>query len=125
MEEIWELVKEKLVQGAYVCLTIVAALLIAVAVWRLFIYLLSRSRIESAKEIYKGVGLGDPLELAARLFSGYSGSKDQYVEEALLDDGRQEIVLYLIFNFENGRTGEIRLTYVEGKLVRKQQNGIW
>ena len=125
MEEIWEMVKEKLVQGAYTCLMIVAALLIVVALWRLFIYLLSRSRIESAKEVYKGVGLGDPLELALRLFQSHSGSKDQYIEEALLDDGRHEIVLYLIFNFENGRTGEIRLTFVEGQLVRKQQNGIW
>ena len=125
MEEIWELVKGKLVQGAYTCLMIVAVLLVAVAIWKLFIHLLSRNRIESAKDVYKGVGLGDPTELAMRLYSGHSGSKDFYVEEALREDGQHEIVLYLLFNFENGRTGEIRLTFVEGQLVRKQQNGIW
>lgn len=125
MSEIWELIKEKIIHGLVVCLIIAAVILIAVGIWRLVIYYLMRNRIESAKQIYNAIKLDEPKEQALSLFRGYIGNRDQYTEETLLTNGKREIVLCLLFSFGRGETGEIRLTYVDDRLVQKQQNGIW
>lgn len=125
MAEIWELVKEKVLHGLFVCVIVAVVILLGIAIWHLVVYYLTRNRIESAKQIYKAIKLDEPKESAIMLFRGYSGSKDQYMEEALLTNGKREEVLFLLFGFGRGETGEVRLTYVDDRLVQKQQNGIW
>ncbi len=125
MLEIWELIKEKVMHGLYVCLIIAAVILLVSVIWRLLLYFLTRERVESAKQIYNAIQLGEPKENAIMLFRGYTGNKDQYTEEALLASGKREVALCLLFAFGRGETGEIRLTYVDDRLVQKQQNGIW
>lgn len=125
MLEIWELIEEKVMHGLLICTIIAVVVLLGVAVWHLVIYNLTRSRIESAKQIYNAIRLDEPKENAIMLYRGYSGSKDQYTEETLLAGGKREIVLCLLLGFGRGETGEIRLTYVDDRLVQKQQNGIW
>lgn len=125
MAEIWELVKLKVMYGLYVCLIAVVVVLLVAAVWHMAVYYLTRSRIESAKQIYQAIRLGEPMEKAVMLFRSYRGGKDQYAEEALLTNGMHEITLCLQFGFFRGESGEIRLTYVDDRLVQKQQNGIW
>ena len=68
---------------------------------------------------------GEPKEDALSLFRGYTGGKDQYSEEALLTNGKREEMICLLLLFGRGELGEIRLTYVDDRLVQKQQNGIW
>ena len=123
--EIWELVKEKVMFGLFACLILFAVILAGAAIWRLVVYYQTQSRVRSAKRIYNTIKLGETKERAVLLFRGYAGGKDQYLEEALLEGGRHEEVIFLLFNFGHGESGEIRLTYVADKLVRKQQSGIW
>ncbi len=125
MEEIWELIREKVMHGLFVGLIIAAIVLLFVAVWNLVVYYLTRNRIDTAKQIYNAIKLDEPKESAVMLFRGYPGSKDQYLEEALLAGGKREEMLCLQFGFGRGEVGEIRLTYVDNRLVQKQQNGIW
>ena len=125
MEEILELVKQKVMHGLHICLVIAAVILLGIAIWRVVMYFLTRSRVESAKQIYSDIRLGEPKEKAVMLFREYLGSSDHYTEEALLPSGKRELVLCLLFAFGRGETGEIRLTYVDDVLVQKQQNGIW
>lgn len=125
MTEILELVKEKILHGLVVCLVIAAVILLGIAIWHLIVYYMTRNRIESAKHIYNAIKLDEPKDNAIMLFRGYTGNKDQYTEEALLTNGKREVVLCLLFGFGRGETGEIRLTYVDDRLVQKQQNGIW
>ncbi len=125
MAEIWEMVSEKVMHGLYVCLIAAAVILLGVAIWHLVVYYLTRNRIESAKQIYNAIKLDEPKEKAIQLFRGYIGSQDQYMEEALLTSGKREVVLCLLLGFGRGETGEIRLTYIDDRLVQKQQNGIW
>ncbi len=125
MSEIWELIEEKLMYGLYVCLTVIAVILLCSAVVHLVIYYLTQRRISAAKQIYNSIRLNEPAESAMALFRGYNGSKDQYIEETLLPSGKKEQVLCLLIGIGRGEMGEIRLTYVENRLVQKQQNGIW
>ena len=125
MAEVLEMFKEKAIHVLTVCLIAAAVILLIAGIWRLIVYYVRRNRIESAKQIYNAVKLNEPKEEAIMLFRGYRGSRDQYTEEALLTNGKHEVVLYLLFDFGRGETGEIRLTYVDGILVQKQQNGIW
>ncbi len=125
MTEIWEAIKEGVMHALSVCLTIVAVILLCVAAWHLIIYYLTKNRVESAKQVYSAIRLGEPKERALALFRNYTGNRDQYVEEAQREDGKHEEVLCLQFGFGRSGTGEIRLTYVDNKLIQKQQNGIW
>lgn len=125
MAEVWALVKEQIMHGLFVCLIIAAVILLGVAIWHLIIYYLRQNRIESAKQIYNAIRLDESKEKAIMLFRGYIGSTDQYMEEALLPDGKHEIVLCLLFGFGHGEMGEVRLTYIDDHLVQKQQSGIW
>ena len=111
--------------GLYVCLIVFAGILLTMAIWHLIIYFLTRNRIEYVKRIYNAIKLDEPMDTALSLFRGYSGSKDKYTEEALLTNGKHEVVLCLLFGFSRGEMGEIRLTYIDDRLVQKQQNGIW
>ena len=81
--------------------------------------------IASPSTTFPGSGTRPMMESAVMLFRGYPGSKDQYLEEALLAGGKREEMLCLQFGFGRGEVGEIRLTYVDNRLVQKQQNGIW
>ncbi len=125
MTEIWEMIREKVMHGLYACLIVAAVILLGTAVWRLAVHYWTQGRIASAKKIYNAIKLGEPPDSAFALFRGYSGSTDQYTEETLLPDGRREEVLCLLFGFGRGEMGEIRLTYVDRRLVQKHQNGIW
>ncbi len=125
MTEIWEMVREKIMQGLYVCLIAAAVILLGVAVWHMIVYYITRSRIDSAKKIYNAIKLGEPSDSAIALFRGYSAGTDQYLEETMLPDGGREVVLCLLFIFGRGEMGEIRLTYINDRLVQKRQNGIW
>lgn len=125
MSEILDLISEKLMHGIFVCLMVVAAALAVTAIWRLTLYFLTQNRVAAAKQIYNAIQLGEPAEKAAALFRDYRGDKDQYAEEALFADGKREVMLCLQFGFGNGEMGEMRLTYIDGLLVQKQQNGIW
>lgn len=125
MAEIWELAVGKLLHGLLVFVIVVAVILLIDAIWRLIAHSVRRSRIESAKRIYNAIKLEEPKETAISLFRGYKGGKDQYTEEAVLTNGKRELVLCLLFWFGRGETGEVRLTYVDDQLVQKQQNGIW
>ena len=125
MAEIWEMIREKVMHTLFVCLIAAVIILVGVAVWHLVVYYLTRSRIDAAKQIYNAIKLGEPKDKALALFRGYSGSTDQYTEEALLPDGKREEVLCLLFGFGRGESGEVRLTYVDDRLVQKQQSGIW
>lgn len=125
MLEILEAVKKEVLHGLLISLLICSVILIFIGIWRLIIRSLTRNRIESAKQIYNSIRLGESRERAAALFRGYDGGGEQYTEEALLANGRHEVVLCLLFWFGRGEMGEIRLTYMDDRLVRKQQSGIW
>ncbi|MBE7004759.1 MAG: hypothetical protein E7425_10875 [Ruminococcaceae bacterium] len=125
MTEILDLIKEKILHGLFVCLIIAAVTLLVIAIWNQVIYYLKRNKIESAKQIYNAIKLDEPKDKALALFRDYAGNKDQYMEEALLSSGKREVVLCLLFGFSRNETGEVRLTYVDDRLVQKQQNGIW
>ncbi len=125
MAEIWELIEEKILHGLFACLIAVAVVLFVIAVWHLIVYYVTRNRIESAKSIYNAIRLDEPKDKAISLFRSYSGSTDRYLEESLLTNGKHEEVLCLLFGFGRGEAGEIRLTYVDDRLVQKQQSGIW
>ncbi len=64
MLEIWELIEEKVMHGLLICTIIAVVVLLGVAVWHLVIYNLTRSRIESAKQIYNAIRLDEPKENA-------------------------------------------------------------
>lgn len=125
MAEIMEIIGEKVMHAFYVCLIIAAVILLADVAWRLTAYLLKRNRIEAAKQIYNAIRLDEPKEKALQLFYSYAGSAEQYTEETMLTNGKREIVLCLLFIFGGGEAGEIRLTYIDDRLVQKRQNGIW
>lgn len=125
MSEILEAVKKEVMHGFLVCMLLCAVVLLIIGIWRLIVHSLTRNRIESAKQIYNSIKLNESRERAAALFRSYDGGKEQYTEEAVLANGRHEEVLCLLFWFGSGETGEIRLTYIDDRLVRKQQNGLW
>lgn len=125
MLELWEMIKDKVMYGLLICLGVVAVILLIIVVRRLIIYYTTRNRVDSAKRIYNAIRLGEPKEDALSLFRGYTGGKDQYSEEALLTNGKREEMICLLLLFGRGELGEIRLTYVDDRLVQKQQNGIW
>ncbi len=125
MAEVWELIAEKVMHWLFVCVIVAAVILLGVAIWHLVVYHLTRSRVDSAKQIYNAIKLGESKEKAIMLFRSYTGVTDQYKEEALLTTGRHEETLCLLFAFGRGESGEIRLTYIDDVLVEKRQNGIW
>lgn len=125
MAEIWEMAVGKVIHGLIVLAIALAVILLIDVIWRLSVHFVMQSRIESAKRIYNAIKLEEPRENAVALFRGYKGGKDHYTEEALLTNGKREVVLCLLFGFGRGERGEIRLTYVDDLLVQKQQNGIW
>ncbi|MBE6909749.1 MAG: hypothetical protein E7474_09310 [Ruminococcaceae bacterium] len=125
MAELWEMIVDKVMHGLFVCLITAAVVLLGIAVWHYILYYMARNRIDSAKQIYNAVKLGETKERALVLAREYIGTRDQYIEEAILPDGKREIMLCVQFAFGRGEMGEMRLTYIDDKLVQKQQNGIW
>lgn len=125
MAEIWEQAVGKVIHGLLIFLIVVVVIILVDAIWRLIVHYVTRDRIESAKRIYNAIKLDEPRDSAISLFRGYKGGTDQYTEEALLTNGEREEVLCLLFGFGRGEFGEVRLTYINDRLVRKQQNGIW
>lgn len=125
MGEIIELAKGAAMYILYSLLIVVAIVLAGVAIWYLAIYFLTQNRISSAKRLYNAIKLNEPKDDAILRFRDFRGSKDQYMEEALLEDGRREEMICLQLGLGRGDVGEIRLTYVDDCLVRKQQYGIW
>ncbi|MBQ9458747.1 MAG: hypothetical protein IJU66_02325 [Oscillospiraceae bacterium] len=123
--EMLDVLKEKIMHGLSVCLIIAVVILLAVAVWNMIVYYLTNSRIDSAKQIYNAIRLNEPRDKALSLLRGYNGGTEQYIEEAILPDGKHEVALCLLFGFGRGRAGEIRLTYIDDRLIEKRQNGIW
>lgn len=125
MAELWELVSGKILHGLFVCLIFAVIILLVSAIWYMAVYYTTQARVKAVKRIYNTIKLNEPKEGAVMRFRDYSGSKDQYMEEALLPNGKHEELICLLFSFGRGETGEIRLTYVDNRLVRKQQSGIW
>lgn len=125
MAEIMELAKDTVMYILYSCLIVFAVILAGVAIWYLANYFLTQNRISSAKRLYNGIKLNEPKDDAILRFRDFQGSKDQYMEEALLENGKHEEMICLQLGLGRGEIGEIRLTYVDDCLVRKQQYGIW
>ena len=125
MTEMLLLAKDKVMYVLYACLIAFAVIVAAIAIWNLMIYFITQNRISSAKRLYNAIPLGEPKDDAILRFRDFTGSKDQYMEEALLEDGKREEMICLQLGLGRGELGEIRLTYVDDRLVRKQQYGIW